>query len=194
MNTTVESLQALYVELGGKLTDTYSGIANGVQVGNYVTIPDCLAAVNALVKSGATKELPAATSDDSGKVVAVGEDGEYVLTDIETGGGETLLITGTRSFNDINRTGDYSLDNVTKTLNEVIAWLGETPEAKMGQCFFEATFGGGYKTKGKLCAITKDQSGDIIALTFGPVYCYPGVAVIRMSNDATDTALVCVYY
>lgn len=44
MNTTVKSLQALYVKNGGLLTDTYSDIAGGAAVGNYTTIPDMIAA------------------------------------------------------------------------------------------------------------------------------------------------------
>lgn len=44
MNTTIESLQALYVKNGGKLTDTYSDICGGDAVGNYTTIPDMVAA------------------------------------------------------------------------------------------------------------------------------------------------------
>lgn len=75
MNTTVESLKNLYVELGGELTDTYPGIADGEAVQNYTNIPDCLDAVNALVKSGATKELPAVGGEEDKAVLTVSPDG-----------------------------------------------------------------------------------------------------------------------
>lgn len=45
MNTTVKSLQDLYVKMGGSLTDTYEGISDGAAVGNYTTIPDMIEAV-----------------------------------------------------------------------------------------------------------------------------------------------------
>jgi len=51
MNTTVEALKALYVALGGALTDTYAGIANGATVSKYVLIPDMINAIAALKES-----------------------------------------------------------------------------------------------------------------------------------------------
>ena len=45
MNTTVKSLQDLYVKLGGSLTDTYSDIDSGAAVGDYTLIPDMIQAV-----------------------------------------------------------------------------------------------------------------------------------------------------
>lgn len=45
MNTTIESLQALYVKLGGELTDTYEDIADGAAVGEMALIPDLIAAI-----------------------------------------------------------------------------------------------------------------------------------------------------
>lgn len=47
MNTTLQSLKALYVKFGGSLTDTYEDIAGGAAVGDYTVIPD---AVDALAK------------------------------------------------------------------------------------------------------------------------------------------------
>ena len=44
MNT-IEALQALYVKLGGDLTDTYEDISGGVPVSDYAIIPDMIAAV-----------------------------------------------------------------------------------------------------------------------------------------------------
>lgn len=45
MNTTVQALQALYVKLGGSLTDTYDDIAGGATVADYATIPDMVDAI-----------------------------------------------------------------------------------------------------------------------------------------------------
>ncbi len=49
MNT-IESLQALYVKLGGELTDTYADIAGGVPVSDYAIIPDMIAAITEKVE------------------------------------------------------------------------------------------------------------------------------------------------
>lgn len=54
MDTTVEALQNLYVAKGGALTDTYNGIADGAQVGDYVTIPDMINAQARLIATQAT--------------------------------------------------------------------------------------------------------------------------------------------
>lgn len=47
MNNTIQALQSLYISLGGSLSDTYSGIANGAPVSDYSIIPDCLKAIYA---------------------------------------------------------------------------------------------------------------------------------------------------
>lgn len=52
MNTTVQALQALYVKLGGSLTDTYDDIANGATVADYATIPDMVDAIAKSATSG----------------------------------------------------------------------------------------------------------------------------------------------
>ena len=44
MKTNVESLKALYLKLGGALTDTYTDIAGGIPVGEYDLISDCILA------------------------------------------------------------------------------------------------------------------------------------------------------
>lgn len=71
MDNTITALQALYVALGGDADD----------VANISIIPDMINAIAALITSGATKELPAVTAEDNGKVLkvvdgawAVGED------------------------------------------------------------------------------------------------------------------------
>lgn len=52
MISTVNSLKDLYVKLGGSLTDTYDGIANGVPVADYNVIPDMIEAVTQKAGSG----------------------------------------------------------------------------------------------------------------------------------------------
>lgn len=66
MNTTIQALQALYVKLGGSLTDTYATIADGAQVGNYTTIPDMIQACTQKAGSGGGGSLPDMTGH-SGK-------------------------------------------------------------------------------------------------------------------------------
>lgn len=68
MNT-IEALQTLYVALGGTLSDTYEGIANGAPVSDYNVIPDMIAAIAEKVPTG--KSLPTVTADDNGKVLKV---------------------------------------------------------------------------------------------------------------------------
>ena len=48
MKNTVNSLQSLYVKFGGKLSDSYEDIADGVAVGNLITIPDMIDALSKL--------------------------------------------------------------------------------------------------------------------------------------------------
>ena len=71
MDNTIQALQALYVALGGSLTDTYSGICDGAAVKNYVIIPDMINAIAALVTAGGLQALPAVTADDNGDVLMV---------------------------------------------------------------------------------------------------------------------------
>ena len=52
MNTTIKSLQDLYIKLGGQLTDTYEGIAYGIAVGDYTLIPDMIEAVKEKAGAG----------------------------------------------------------------------------------------------------------------------------------------------
>lgn len=69
MNTTVEALKNTYVELGGKLTDTYAAIAGGIPVSDYVVIPDVINAIGQI--AGTTIELPAVSGADDGSVLGV---------------------------------------------------------------------------------------------------------------------------
>lgn len=63
MNT-IQALQELYLKLGGSLADTYSDIAGGVAVGEYVLIPDMIAACAQIAESGEGGE-----GDDGGAFV-----------------------------------------------------------------------------------------------------------------------------
>ena len=66
--TTVEALKNLYVALGGD-EDDFDGIT---------IIPDAINATATLITGGATKELPAVTSTDNGKVLKV-VDGKWAV-------------------------------------------------------------------------------------------------------------------
>lgn len=54
--TTVNALKEVYTSLGGKLTDTYSDIADGAPVGDYGLTPDCIAAISEQAKSSGGDE------------------------------------------------------------------------------------------------------------------------------------------
>lgn len=141
MKTTVKSLQGLYVELGGSLTDTYETIANGIPVGNYVTIPDMIEAVAQKAPSGGGggSSLPSVTTSDNGDVLTVvagkwekaepveelpevsASDNGDVLTVVEGAwakaaapSGNALLVTFTASG------GVYSADKTLAEIND--AW------------------------------------------------------------------------
>ena len=79
MDTIVKALQALYVAIGGKLTDTYSDIAGGVAVSEYVTIPDV---INALAKIAVPAELPSVAKTDEGKVLIVDSNGKWSVGNV----------------------------------------------------------------------------------------------------------------
>lgn len=69
MNTTVKSLQDVYVSMGGQLTDTYEDIAGGIPVSDYTTNPDVIAALAQI--AGSTIELPGVSEADNGEVLTV---------------------------------------------------------------------------------------------------------------------------
>lgn len=74
MDSTIKALQALYVAMGGKLTDTYEDIADGAAVSNYTLIPDM---INAIAQIAVPAELPSVTQSDAGAVLMVGENGKW---------------------------------------------------------------------------------------------------------------------
>lgn len=69
--TTVEALKGLYTALGGELTDTYSSIAGGVAVSDYVLIPDMIQAITQKVPTESGASLPTVTASDNGDVLTV---------------------------------------------------------------------------------------------------------------------------
>lgn len=58
---TVDALYALYVALGGDVTD----------IKTKTTIPECINEIATLIAGGALKELPKVTSSDNGKLLTV---------------------------------------------------------------------------------------------------------------------------
>lgn len=94
MNTTIEALQALYIKLGGALTDTYENIADGAQVGNYTTIPDMIQACTKKAGAGGGSALPAVTADDNDKVLAV-VNGAWDKSDAPSGGNDYKVAIST---------------------------------------------------------------------------------------------------
>ena len=67
----LSALKALYVAVGGELTDTHSGINGSVTVANYTLLADVIAAIAAKITAGSMKELPSVTSSNNGQVLAV---------------------------------------------------------------------------------------------------------------------------
>ena len=86
MKTNVESLKALYVKLGGSLTDYYSDIAGGIPVAEYDLISDCILACAKKASSGGGggSDLPEVTTDDNGDVLTVVE-GAWAKADAPSG-------------------------------------------------------------------------------------------------------------
>ena len=67
----LSALKALYVAVGGELTDTHSGINGSVTVANYTLLADVIAAIAAKISAGSMKELPSVTSSNNGQVLTV---------------------------------------------------------------------------------------------------------------------------
>ena len=67
----LDALKALYVAVGGALTDTHANINGGSTVANYVLLADVIAAIAAKISAGSMKELPSVSSTDNGKVLTV---------------------------------------------------------------------------------------------------------------------------
>ena len=71
----VSALKALYVALGGELTDTYDGIAGGIAVSQYSLISDVILAIAEVAKTVAqaatTAELPEVTAANDGDMLKV---------------------------------------------------------------------------------------------------------------------------
>ena len=81
MDNNMIALQALYVALGGALTDTYTDIANGIPVSDYTIKPDIINAIAKKVSTATGAGLPEVTSADNGKVLKVVDGAWAVGTD-----------------------------------------------------------------------------------------------------------------
>lgn len=68
MSPIITALKALYVALGGKLTDYYADIAGGIPVSQMVLTADLVACLS---KLSIGIELPAVTAEDDGDVLTV---------------------------------------------------------------------------------------------------------------------------
>lgn len=75
MDGTVKALKNLYVALGGNLTDTHEGIADGIAVSDYSLIPDM---INALAQLEIPAVLPSVEGTDEGKALMVSGEGKWV--------------------------------------------------------------------------------------------------------------------
>ena len=71
----VSALKALYVALGGELTDTYDGIAGGIAVSQYSLISDVILAIAevaaTVAQAATTAELPTVTAENDGDMLKV---------------------------------------------------------------------------------------------------------------------------
>ena len=67
----LDALKALYVAVGGALTDTHEGINGGSTVANYKLLSDVIAATAAKITAGSMKELPSVSSTNNGQVLTV---------------------------------------------------------------------------------------------------------------------------
>lgn len=65
----INALKALYVALGGNLANTYSDIADGIAVADYVLLADVISAIAKI--AGGSIELPAVSSTDNGDLLSV---------------------------------------------------------------------------------------------------------------------------
>lgn len=109
MKTIVESLQDLYVALGGKESDV-----SGLKLN-----PDVIEQIAALVNGGALNELPAVTIEDAGDVLTVNASGEWEAAAPGGGGyGTNVLISGTQ----------YNYTSTISPSDLMASFFPDTPE------------------------------------------------------------------
>lgn len=146
MNT-VEALKELYKSFGGKLTDTYSDIADGIPVGNYNVIPDCFAALAEI--AGGSIELPVVTQADAGDVLTVNAEGAWAKNDktfvkdtpinLEKSGATIIPLTNIVNHKNsivvingvLSGPSGYLEVDFLSTSNASITWNPTSPNAKL---------------------------------------------------------------
>lgn len=113
--TNVKSLLALYVKMGGSLTDTYADIAGGIPVGQYSTISDAILACSKKYSSGGggSYTLPTASADTKGGVkIGSGLTMTGEVLSVTGGGAEKFIVTLTQESD------TWTAD---KTIAEIVA-------------------------------------------------------------------------
>lgn len=111
--TNVKSLLALYVKMGGSLTDTYSDIAGGIPVGQYSLISDAVLACSKKYSSGGgglPADFPAEGIANANKFLGFDNSGDYAALDAPSGA-EKFVVTIT----------DNSGVTSNKTVAEILA-------------------------------------------------------------------------
>lgn len=171
MKTNVESLKALYVKLGGNLTDYYSDIAGGIPVSEYDLISDCIQAVSKKASSGGGSDLPAVTTDDNGDVLTVVE-GAWAKADAPSGlpeagadgnvltadNGEWVSAAPKSDVYDVNLT-KYG-DDYTATHGGVEIGIADIITAINAGKLIDLTYVNGSERLPVKCALTADLSSD----------------------------------
>lgn len=117
MNT-VQTLLALYVKLGGDLTDAYEDIADGADVGNYVLIPDCIAAISKIAETGGgglPEDFPAEGLENAGKFIGFDASGDYEAKNAPSGGADKFYVTLTE-----DDSGAETVWTADKTIAEIV--------------------------------------------------------------------------
>lgn len=111
--TNVKSLLALYVKMGGSLTDTYSDIAGGIPVGQYSLISDAVLSCSKKYSSGGglPADFPAEGIANANKFLGFDNSGDYAALDAPSGA-EKFVVTLTED--DDTWTAD-------KTITEIMA-------------------------------------------------------------------------
>ena len=114
--TNVKSLLALYVKMGGSLTDTYSDIAGGIPVGQYSLISDAVLACSKKYSSGGglPADFPAEGIANADKFLGFDNSGDYAALDAPSGA-EKFVVTLTD-----DDSGGEDVRTADKTIAEIV--------------------------------------------------------------------------